>query len=59
MADYFMVKNIFMGLVFNNNDNPQMTYQKLVKIYQWGKVLHAPHSHITVSSVCEQISNLT
>ena len=33
-----------------------MTYQEIVKIYQWSKVLHAPLSHITISSVCEQLS---
>jgi len=57
MADYFMVKTYLWVLVFNYNDNPQITYQKLVKIYQWGKVLHAPHSHVTVSSICEKFSN--
>ena len=36
-----------------------MTHQEIVKIYQWGKVLHAPHSHTTISSICEQISFLT
>ena len=33
-----------------------MTYQEIVKIYQWSKVLHAPLSHITISSICEQLS---
>jgi hypothetical protein len=33
-----------------------MTYQEIVKIYHWGKVLYAPLSHITISSVCEQLS---
>jgi len=38
-----------------------MTYQEIVKIYHWGKVLYAPHSHTTISSIYEQISfsNLT
>jgi hypothetical protein len=57
MADNFMVK-IYLWVYgfFNNNDNPKMTYQKLFKLYQWGKVLHAPLTHVTVSSICKKIS---
>ena len=54
MANHFMVKNIFMGLCFfNKYDNPQITYQKLVKLYLWEKLLSAPRSQIVVSSICD------
>jgi hypothetical protein len=59
MADIFLGKKYIHGFgFFNKYDNPRITYQEIVKIYQWSKVLHAPHSHITISSIYEQISFL-
>ena len=56
MAYYFMVK-IYSWFLFFNKDNPRITYQKLVKLYQWSKVLYAPLSHTTISSICEIFYN--
>ena len=53
MADRFLVKvYLWVLFFFNKYDNPQIAYQKLVKIYQWSKVLlngvtrHMLHSRI-------------